>query len=346
MRDLDLLPKAHLHLHFTGSMSVPTLVGLAALTHTPLPDQLVDTVALDVPFDKRGWFRFQRMYDVARAVVKGERAMRTVVRQAAVDDAAEGSVRMELQVDPSSYAPHVGGLEAAMEIVLDEARQASAATGVQVAIIVAASRVRHPLEARTLARLAARHAGSGVGEVVGFGLSNDEREGRTADWSGAFAIARKAGLAGVPHGGELLGPAHIRTVLDALHPARLGHGVRAVEDPDTLDLLRDKGIALEVNPTSNIHMGLYHRPADVPLRTLWNSGVQIALGADDPLLFLSRLGDQYRMARDVHGFSDEQVAELARMSLRSSLASESDKARWLAGVDAWLGRPEEGGPNR
>lgn len=318
-------------------MSVATLVRLAERSGVTLPDQLVDTIALEVPFDKRGWFRFQRMYNAARAVVKGEEAMRAVVRTAAMDDAAEGSVRMEIQVDPSSYAPYVGGLEAAIEIVLDEARASSEATGVQVGVIVAASRMRHPLEARTLARLAAHHAG----EVIGFGLSNDEREGRTADWAGAFKIARNAGLASVPHGGELLGPAHVRAIVDQLAPTRLGHGVRAIEEPGLVELLAERGIGFEINPTSNIQMGLYRRAADVPLRRIFDAGALVALGADDPLLFLSRLNDQYRMAREVHGFSDAELAELARRSILASLASEADKRVWLADVDAWLGSPDQ-----
>ena len=198
------MPKAHLHLHFTGSMSIASLRHLAELAGKPLPDFLIDENGLLVPFNERGWFRFQRLYDMARSVVNSEAAMRFIVAQAARDDAAEGSRRLELQVDPSSYAPFVGGLAPAIEIILDEAARASAETGVQVAIIVAASRVRHPLDARTIARLAARHAGENG--VVAFGLSNNERSGTTADWEPAFRIARQAGLPGVPHGGELLGP--------------------------------------------------------------------------------------------------------------------------------------------
>src|SRR5690606_39763749 len=114
-----------------------------------------------------------------------------------------GSRWLELQVDPTSYAPFVGGVTPALEIVLDEARSVNATaeeTGsAQVAIIVAASRIRHPMDARTLARLAARYAGEGPGEVIGFGLSNDERRGLTEEFGPAFGIAERAGLALVPH---------------------------------------------------------------------------------------------------------------------------------------------------
>ncbi|GIG19527.1 adenosine deaminase [Cellulomonas chitinilytica] len=336
MRDLALLPKAHLHLHFTGSMRPATLAELAAEHGIRLPAALLEDDPLHVPADERGWFRFQRLYDAARACVRSEADMRRIVAEAAADDAAEGSGRLEIQVDPTSYAPFVGGLTPAIEIVLDAAREASVATGVDVGVVVAASRMRHPLEARTLARLAAHHAGDGPGQVVGFGLSNDERRGETSEFAPAFAIARRAGLASVPHGGELLGPAHVEDVVEHLRPDRLGHGVRSVEDPRVLGRVVDEGVALEVCPASNVSLGVYRSADEVPLAVLVEAGAQVALGADDPLLFRSRLLAQYELARDVHGFTDELLADLARSSIRASRASDDVRARLLAGVNDWL----------
>lgn len=335
MRDLRLLPKAHLHLHFTGSLRIDTLRELAEQRGARLPSTLTDDVALRVPADKRGWFRFQRHYDAARQVVKGEATLRRVVREAAIDDAAEGSRRLEIQVDPTSYAPEVGGITPALEIILDEARLASEEVGIEVGVIVAASRIRHPLDARTLARLAARHAGDGPGSVIGFGLSNDERRGITSEWTGAFSIAARAGLPAVPHGGELLGPEHVRDVVAHLKPSRLGHGVRATEDPELLARLVDDGIAFEVCPASNVSLGVYPTPDAVPLPVLVEAGAKVALGADDPLLFHSRLTDQYEIARAM-GFDDAMIARLAKDSIDASFASEESKRRWRAEVDLWL----------
>src|SRR5690625_5608853 len=89
-----------------------------------LPQSLREhTAGLDplrLPANERGWFRFQRLYDAARSVVRSEEVMRRIVREAAEDDAAEGSRRLEIQIDPTSYAPYVGGITPALEIVLDE----------------------------------------------------------------------------------------------------------------------------------------------------------------------------------------------------------------------------------
>ena len=338
MRDLDKLPKVHLHLHFTGSMRVSTLREMADEQGIRLPSNLVDNVALSVPADQRGWFRFQRSYDAARKVVSSEAAMRRIIREAAEDDAREGSRRLEIQVDPTSYAPFVGGLTPALEIVVDEARQASRDTGVEVGVIVAASRMKHPLDARTLARLAVSMAGDQPGDVIGFGLSNDERRGTTSEWAAAFNIARRGGLEAMPHGGELLGPDHLREVVAHLKPTRIGHGVRAAEDPELLAKIVDAGIALEVCPASNVSLGVYPDEKSVPLQTLFDSGAKIALSADDPLLFLSRLTDQYQIARDL-GASDRQLAQMAASSIDASLASPAAKRAWRADVDAWLATP-------
>ncbi len=322
-------------------MRVETVREMAAARRTRLPDALLDAYPPTLSAaDERGWFRFQRLYDAARHCVRGEADLRRIVREAATDDGAEGSRWLELQVDPTSYAPFVGGITPALEIILDEARSVSydaATTGAaQVGIIVAASRVRHPLEARTLARLASHHAGDRAGEVIGFGLSNDERRGVTEDFAPAFDIARRAGLALMPHAGELLGPTAIDTTLDALAPDRLGHGVRSVEDPRVLDRVVAEGVALEVCPGSNVSLGVYRDDEEVPLRRLIEAGATIALGADDPLLFGSRLTDQYRTAREVHGLDDDALADLARGSFRASLAPTEVREAALADIDAWL----------
>jgi adenosine deaminase len=348
-RSLAALPKAHLHLHFTGSARVDTIREMADKHGLRLPDSLCEGYPprLSAGRDERGWFRFQRLYDAARQCVRDEEDMRRIVREAALDDGAEGSRWLELQVDPTSYAPFVGGLTPALEIVLDEARSVNATAersgGAQVAIVVAASRIRHPLDARTLARLAGRYAGDGPGTVVAFGLSNDERRGVTAEFAPAFAIARRAGLALVPHAGELLGPVAVEETLAAIGPDRLGHGVRAVEDPRVLDLVAGAGIALEVCPGSNIAMGVYAEAGEVPLRRIIEAGVDVALGADDPLLFDSRLLDQYALARHELGFTDAELAELARGSLRASRAPSPVLRAALAEVDAWLAEPDDPG---
>ncbi|PYC78008.1 adenosine deaminase [Streptomyces tateyamensis] len=336
-RDLRALPKAHLHLHFTGSMRPGTLLELAAKHRVRLPEALSSGTPPRLhATDERGWFRFQRLYDTARSVLRDEQDIRRLVRETAEDEVADGSRWLEIQVDPTSYAPRLGGLIPAVELVLDAVREASAATGVGIRVLVAANRMKSEMDARVLARLAVRYADQGV---VGFGLSNDERRGLARDFDRAFGIARKGGLLAAPHGGELAGPYSVRDCLDDLGAGRIGHGVRAAEDPRLMQRLADRQVTCEVCPASNVSLGVYEGPGAVPLRTLFEAGVPIALGADDPLLFGSRLVEQYRLAREVHGFTDPELAELARQSVRGSRAPEGVRKELLGEIDAWLAGP-------
>jgi len=342
-RPLTRLPKAHLHLHFTGGMRHATLIELAREHGVHLPDALVtDWPPRLRATDERGWFRFQRLYDIARSVVRTEADVHRLIREAAQDERGEGSGWLEIQVDPSGYAARLGGLTPTVELVLAAAAAAAESTGVGIGVIIAANRTRHPLDARTLARLAAAHAGRGV---TGFGLSNDERRGAAAEFAPAFRIAARAGLMAVPHGGELAGPASVRACLDELHADRIGHGVAAADDKDLLERVATAGITLEVCPSSNVALGVAATAADVPLRPLLDAGIQVALGADDPLLFGRRLNAQYQLARQAHGLSDGELAELARMSVRGSAAPAQIKARQLAGIDAWLASPDPAQPS-
>ncbi len=337
MRDLAELPKAHLHLHFTGSMRHETLLEMAERDGISLPDSLVSEWPPELSAaDEKGWFRFQRLYDVARSVLRTEDDVRRLVREAAEDDVRDGGRWLEIQVDPSGYAARFGGITAFTDLVLDAVAESSRETGLGMAVVIAANRTRHPLDARALARLAAQYAGRGV---VGFGLSNDERRGSTADFGRAFDIARRAGLTLVPHGGELRGPDHIALCLDHLHADRLGHGVRSAEDPALLDRIVAAGVALEVCPVSNVALGVYSDLTSVPLPELMAAGATIALGADDPLLFGSRLAGQYATMRAAHDLTDEQLAELARMSVRASRAPDDVKTAVLAEIDGWLAAP-------
>ena len=143
----------------------------------------------------------------------------------------------------------------------------------------------------------------------------------------------------VPHGGELLGPGHVATCLTHLNPTRLGHGVRSIEDSEVLARLIDAGVALEVCPASNVSLGVYSTIEEVPVRELVKAGADVALGADDPLLFGSRLGGQYALLRAAQELTDAELADLARVSIRRSAAPDALKASALAGIDAWMAEP-------
>jgi adenosine deaminase len=332
--DLATLPKAHLHLHFTGAMRHATLLELAARGGVSLPDRLVESGSDD--WRLLGWPRFQRLYDVARGVLRTPADFHRLLLEVAEDEHAAGSRWLELQVTPTGYAARLGDVVTALEIFCAAATEAEQATGVGMRLIVAANRTRPAWEAEMLARLAVRFAPDGV---VGFGLSNDERRGMPEEFAKAFRIARDGGLAAMPHAGELLGADSVARTVAALSPVRIGHGVRAVEDPAVLRLLADRRIACEVCPASNIALGIASGPEAVPLRALEAAEVPVVLASDDPLLFGTTLLDQYAVARDHHSYQREDLARLARTSIEHSLMPADRAAPALADIATWLATP-------
>jgi adenosine deaminase len=337
MRDVRALPKANLHLHLTGAMRPATLAELAARAGRTVPPPLVPDAVHD-------WSAFQARYDAARDMIRDAEDVARVVTEAAADDAADGCGWLEIQVDPTAYVGRLGGGEAVVEAVLAGA----ARSPIPVGVIVAASWAGSPDGAHRLARLAARYAGRGV---VGFGLSNDERRGRVADFAPACRAAAEAGLTVAPHAGFYEPAAHVRDCVRLLGARRIGHGLTAAADPVTLDLLAECGATVELCPTSYPPLGVVPGLAAVPLRGLLAAGVPVALGTDDPLLFGTGLAGQYAIARDLLGRVDEErahderahderadaeLAALARHSVTASAAPPAVRARLLAGIDAWL----------
>jgi len=328
---LAALPKAHLHLHLTGGMRHATLVELADRYGVRLPERLVEPAIDD--WKLLGWPRFQRLYDLARSVLRTADDISRLIREIAEDELAAGSRWCELQVTPTGYATRLGDVVTAMEVFTDAVADAERHTGVGMRLIVAANRTRPAWEAEQLARLGARFADRGV---VGFGLSNDERTGRVDDFVKAFRIAREHGLIAVPHAGELLGPDAVRRTLDELAPRRIGHGVRAAEDANVLAALADAGVACEVCPASNVALGVFAGHAAVPLRAMEEAGVPVVLAADDPLLFGVGLVDQYAAARDAHAYTAADLAKLARAAVEHSTMPSETKGGLLAEIGTWL----------
>lgn len=347
-RDLRLLPKAHLHLHLVGGMRPGTLRELAARGGVVLPPPLDGSRpghvgsrgGADGQVGARrraagGWERFDTLYVAAKRLLRRPGDLVRLVHEIAEDEAAAGSRWVEVTANPGLYHGRFGSEEAVLELLLAAGRDASLRTGVGIGWVVSADR-RHAAGSPRLARLATRYAGQGV---VGFGLANDERVGAIGDFAEAFSIARDAGLLSVPHAGELVGAGAVADAVGLLRADRVGHGVRAVEDPAVLHLVADRQVCLEVCPTSNVALGVTPTLARHPLPRLLAAGCAVTLGADDPLLFGDGLVAQYALARDRFGVDDAGLADIARTGVSASAAPPSLRRRLLDDVNRWLAGP-------
>jgi aminodeoxyfutalosine deaminase len=160
---------------------------------------------------------------------------------------------------------------------------------------------------------------------------------RLADYAAGFGRARDAGLHCLPHAGETVGPAEVWAAVRELGAERIGHGIGAVGDPGLLAQLADRGIVLEVCPTSNLRTGAVPSLAEHPLPQLVAAGVPVSLATDDPGMFDTDLDTEYRVAHEVLGLgAAAELAEIARTGTRAAYCSGELRSRVLAEIDQLL----------
>jgi len=160
-----------------------------------------------------------------------------------------------------------------------------------------------PEHVMQVARLSAEYAGDGA---ISFGIGGDEVAGPAWAFTKAYEYARDAGLRLTAHAGETDGPHSIRAALD-LGAERIGHGIRAADDPELMRKLRDEDIPLEVCITSNVKTGAVESLGAHPVRKLFDAGVPLTLNTDDPGVFDCTLAGEFEIAKRAFGFSDAEL---------------------------------------
>ncbi|MBM9466626.1 adenosine deaminase [Nakamurella leprariae] len=327
VRDLALLPKAHLHLHLEAGMRSSTLADLAAQK------------GLDVPvIGGYGSFAaFADTYDLATVVLQTRADWERLAEEMLADAVAEGVAHLEPAFWAERYRERFGSDREIWTMVLEVFTEAARRHGVSISFISAVDRVLDDEAASVAcAELAVELAPLGV---TGFGLHNDEVGHPPTDFVTAFAIARDGGLIAVPHAGELDEGRHVLDAIERLGAVRIAHGVRCGEVPGLIERIAADGIVLDICPTSNRLLGVVPDTADHPIRGFLDAGVRCTLNADDPLLFDSSILGDYQVARDVIGLTDEQLAGIARTSIEAASMADAPRAAALAGIDAWLAGP-------
>jgi adenosine deaminase len=170
--------------------------------------------------------------------------------------------------------------------------------------------------------------------LVALGLAGAEAGIDRASFAGAFATARAAGLPGVPHAGEGEGPESVWAAIRHLQPARIGHGVRAVEDPALVAHLAEAAIPLEVCPTSNVCTRVVPSLAEHPVGALMDAGVTVTVNSDDPHMFATTLTDEYRAVATICGLDVDGVAALVANGIAAAFLPATRRRELLARIEA------------
>ena len=315
------LPKVELHLHLEGAAPPGFIRGLAA-------EKKVDISGI---FDAGGGYRYRdfadflKVYEAATSVLRAPQDYRRLTHAVLEESAAHGVVYGECFLSPDFCGGRdLGAWREYLHAISEAAAEAERSMGVTLRGIVTCIRHFGPEKARETALCAAETAGDWI---TGFGIAGDETVLAPKDFLWAFDCAREAGLRITAHSGEWGGPEAIRDTLAVLDPERLGHGVRAIEDPALVDELAERGTVLELCPGSNVALGLYRDFRAHPINELDRRGVKVTVSTDDPPFFHTTMTREYQELHRAFDWDEGQFRRIARQSLDAAFCDADTKAR-------------------
>lgn len=322
------IPKAEIHCHLEGSIRTATLIDIAREHGLSLPAW--EPRALD-PHVKV----YQQLSDLQSVLDAFAIAQNSIASPGAVEriarelfeDAARQNVRLfEVRFSPDwAFAGHNLDWDAALEGILRAREQAERKFDMLVGIIAITSRGLGIESCDKTVNWAIRRCGA----IDGIDLADGERGHPISEFLYPIRRARDAGLKVTIHSGEDTPASTVVETIRLARPDRIGHGIHIIEDMAAVELVREAGVTLEVNPWSNYLTHAVERIEEHPLKRLFDLGVRVTINSDDPELLDTNLNNEYRIAHEVLGMSLEEIAACNRYAVEASFISEEKKAGLL-----------------
>jgi adenosine deaminase len=333
------MPKAELHLHLDGSLRIATAMDLARTRGVDAPatwQGMFD--ALVAPMPCRDQAELLKAFDLPIALMQDAEALERITFELVESKAAEGVRYVEIRWGPLLHVARGLALEAGVEAVVRGAEAGAARTGTVVRLIATALRSHDPAENLRLAEAAARFRDRGL---TGWDLAGPEAAFPDPLVHGrAFEAARAGGLRITVHAGEWGGAAQVRRSL-AVEPERIAHGEATSDDPSLVAELTDRGICLDLCPTSNVQAGIVPSLADHALARLHRADAPVTLSTDDTTVSDVSLTDEYGRAVAEIGLTLPELWAIDRFALDVAFADEATLTPLRAEFDAWAaGIPE------
>ncbi len=313
------VPKAELHVHLEGAILPTTLLELARRNRVQLP--------YDTPEGLREWFVFRdfphfiEIYGAISRCLRAVEDYELIAYEFAREMARQNTRYAEVTFSPAfhermgvSHDVYFRGLSQGRE-------RARADFGVEINWVfdiirsIGGDASAIPTWAEYTVDVAIQSMGEGV---IALGLGGYEVGFPPEPFERHFDRARAAGLRSAPHAGETAGPASVWGAIRNLGAERIGHGVRSIEDPELVEYLAASRIPIEVNPNSNLRLGVYADLSDHPLRRLYEAGVELSVNSDDPPLFSTTLTDDLLTLPRGFGFDIEAIDTIVLNGVRHS----------------------------
>jgi aminodeoxyfutalosine deaminase len=288
-----VVPKIELHVHLEGAIRPRTLLDIARRNDEALPADTVE--GLSALYEFRDFAHFIDVWILTTNCLRTREDFRQVVVDYAAEAASFGAVYIEGIFSPCERVMRGVDWDDLFGGYADGAEEAAERHGVTVRFTPDLYRGVDPDLAQEAARHAVRYRDRGI---VGLGLGGMEAGLSAKPYRPAFDIARDGGLGIVPHAGEAAGHDSMWEILE-MDPDRIRHGIRAADDPWVLGEIVDRGLVLDVCPTSNLRTGVVASLAAHPLPALRTAGIPCTINTDDPAMFGTDLGREYAIAAEL-----------------------------------------------
>lgn len=319
------IKKAELHAHLEGTITPDLALRLAKRNQLQLPANLIS--ADGKGYNYRDFMDFLKAYDEVAAVITDPRDYYDITFEYLAANAAENTIYTEMMYSPD-HAEMVSGIPSSehLKAIQQAIDDAEARYGIVGRIIIIA--VRHFGE-EAVTKVAKQAIKEDLPCVTGFGLGGDEVNFPPRLFAKAYQIAVDGGLQATVHAGEFAPASGMNEAMDYLPIKRIGHGVQTIHSPETIARLKDKNIALEVCPSSNICLGLFKDLSSHPIKRLTDAGLSISINSDDPPFFHTNLPREYEVVQSTFNYSDSEMINFTRMALEHAFVDEETRNRLL-----------------
>lgn len=322
------LKKAELHVHLEGSITPQLAEKIALRNKLTLPKGLVAPDG--VSYLSKDFLDFLKVYDTLAAVIKLPQDYYDITFDYLKNSAEHQGIYVEMMYSPdhaelSSGIPSAEHL-AAIQQAIDDAKSQYDIVG---RIILTA--VRHFGE-EAAERVAKQAHKDRLPCVTGFGLGGDEAKFPPKLFKKTYEIAADAGLECTVHAGEFASAAGMIEAMDHLPIKRIGHGVNAIHSPETMTMLKENNITLELCPTSNIFLGLFKDMAEHPFPKFYEAGIKVSISSDDPPFMSTTLANEYKKVQEAYHYSDETMNAITTMAIKSAFVDQKTKEELLAKI--------------
>ena len=319
------LPKVELHRHLEGSLRLRTMLEIARSSGIMVPvstGPLSSLVQVQTS-ELHTYQNFLAKFNTLRMFYRSPEVIHRVTREA-VEDAANDNVRyLELRFTPVALSrAERFPMGDVMDWVCDSADKAAREFGLIVRLIASVNRHESVELAEQVAWLAADRTGHGI---VGLDLAVNETEFSAVPFLGVFREAHLSGLKLTVHAGEWGGAANVREALEMLKADRIGHGVRMMEDLNTVALACECGTVFEVCVTSNYQTGVVQSLQEHPIMKMLKAGLKVTIGTDDPSILRITLTDEYHHICEDLGMEHKVLKECILAGAKASFLPEAER---------------------